>query len=251
MLDDVITQANAQEFSSISPLMSTASLSEKAYQHIRRRVFAGELGPGDRLVNRALAKELGTSFIPVREAISRLASEGLVEQVAGAGAFVRTFDRQEISEVYDVRELFEPYAAAQAARFLTDHELAELESLLKEWEGVGSDIRARKRGATEGDLDRWLALNERFHEVMIQASRNHLLSKITKDVNVLSQCFAAHRGSPKLLSRETVDSTLESHRRLYALLEQRDSEAAESLVREQLRFGRKSVLAFFDQNRNR
>jgi DNA-binding FadR family transcriptional regulator len=77
--------------------MSTASLSEKAYQHIRQQVFAGALAPGDRLVNRTLAKQLGTSFIPVREAISRLASEGLVQQVAGAGAFVRTFDRQEIS----------------------------------------------------------------------------------------------------------------------------------------------------------
>ncbi len=231
--------------------MPTASLSEKAYQHIRRQVFAGELSPGEHLVNRTLAKELGTSFIPVREAISRLASEGLVKQVTGAGAFVRTFDRQEISEVYDVRELFEPYAATQAARFLTDHELAELKSLLEEWESLGETILRRKRGATEAELDRWLELNERFHEVMIQASRNHLLSKITKDVNVLSRCFAAHRGSPKLLSRETVVFTLESHRRLYELLDKRDSEAAESLVREQLQFGRQSVLAFFDQNRGR
>ncbi len=231
--------------------MSSASLSERAYQHIRQQVFAGELAPGDRLVNRALAKQLGTSFIPVREAISRLASEGLIEQIAGAGAFVRTFDRQEISEIYDVRELFEPFAAAQAARFLTDHELAELESLMKEWEELGKTILGRKRGATELDLDQWLELNERFHEVMISASRNRFLSKITKDVNVLSQCFAAHRGSPKLLSESTVKSTLASHRKLFGLLLDRDSGAAEEQVREQLQFGRKSVLAFFDQNRTR
>ena len=231
--------------------MSAATLSEKAYQHIRHQVFAGELAPGAQLVNRTLAKELGTSFIPVREAISRLASEGLVEQVAGAGAFVRVFDRQEISEIYDVRELFEPFAAGQAARFLTDHELAELESLLTEWESVGKTILSRKRGATEADLDRWLELNERFHEVMISASRNRFLAKITRDVNVLSQCFAAHRGSPKLLSQETVRSTLESHRELFELLAARDSAGAEGRLREQLRFGRTSVLAFFDQNRTK
>jgi DNA-binding GntR family transcriptional regulator len=231
--------------------MSVASLSEKAYHHIRRQVFAGELSPGDRLVNRVLANELGTSFIPVREAISRLASEGLVEQVAGAGAFVRVFDRQEISEIYDVRELFEPHAAGQAARFMTDHEVAELESLLKEWEDIGDTILTRKRGATELDLDRWLELNERFHAVMIQASRNRMLSKITKDVNVLSKCFAAHRGSPRLLSEDTVKSTLSSHRELFKLLADRDSNRAEALVRDQLKFGRESVLAFFDQNRNR
>lgn len=231
--------------------MAVVSLSEKAYSHIRLQVFKGELEPGAQLVNRVIAKELGTSFIPVREAISRLASEGLVEQVAGAGAFVRSFDRQEISEIYDVRELFEPFAAAAAARFLTDHELAELESLMSEWEDIGATILGRKRGATVSDLNQWLELNERFHEVMITASRNRLLSKITRDVNVLSQCFAAHRGSPKLLSEETIHSTLDSHRELLQLLVLRDSPAAEALVREQLKFGRKSVLAFFDQNRSR
>ncbi len=230
--------------------MSTSnSLSEKAYEHIRQQVFNGVLAPGDRLVNRALAKQLGTSFIPVREAISRLASEGVVEQVAGAGAFVRSFDRQEISEIYDVRDLFEPFAAVQAARFLTDHELEELRALLAEWDSLGETVLNRKRGARVGDLDRWLEINERFHTVMISASRNRLLSKITNDVNVLSQCFAAHRGSPKLLSEELVRSTLESHRQLFDALVKRDSATAEEIVRQQLKFGRKSVLSFFDQNR--
>jgi DNA-binding GntR family transcriptional regulator len=229
--------------------MSTATLSEKAYQHIRHQVFAGKLASGAQLVNRALANEIGTSLIPVREAISRLASEGLVEQVAGAGAFVRKFDRQEISEIYDVRELFEPFAAAQAARFLTDHELEELESVLKEWESVGEVILKRQSGATEEDLNLWLQLNERFHEVMIKASRNRFLSKITRDVNILAQCFAAHRGSPKILSEDTVLSTLWSHRELYEHLASRNSEAAEQLVRKQLQDGRTSVLAYFDQNR--
>lgn len=230
--------------------MATGTLSEKAYQHIRRLVSSGDLAPGARLVNRTLADQLGTSFIPVREAISRLASEGLVEQVAGAGAFVRNFDRQEISEIYDVRELFEPYAAAQAAQLLSEPELGELASILLEWETLGELILGRKNGATERDLDRWLSLNERFHEVMIHASRNRMLAKITKDVNVLSQCFAAHRGSPRLLSPETVSSTLRSHRELYGHLADRNSGAAGETVRELLAYGRKSVLSFFDQNRS-
>lgn len=231
--------------------MTSTSLSEKAYRHIRNRMFNGDLEPGSRLVNRALALELGTSFIPVREAISRLASEGLVDQVAGAGAFVRTFSRQEISETYDVRELFEPFAVGLAARHLTDQELAELEALLVKWETLGKTVLSRKRGATTADLDRWLQLNEQFHAVLIAASRNRLLSKITNNVHVLSACFAAHRGSPKLISPTLIKSTLQSHRRLFELLKNRDSAAAEQQVREQLRFGRESVLSFFDQNRSR
>ncbi len=230
-------------------MVNTSSLSEKAYRHIRRRVFNGELVPGDRLVNRTLAKELGTSFIPVREAISRLASEGVVQQVAGAGAFVRTMSRQEISEIYDVRELFEPYAAGQAARLMTSHEWAELESLLREWKALGETVLSRKRGATTADLDRWLEINERFHQVMIAASRNRFLSKIMRDVHVLSLCFSAHRGSPTLLSKTVIGTTLDSHRRLLDLMKSRDANAAEALVREQLRHGRTTVLDFFDKNR--
>lgn len=229
--------------------MTSTSLSEKAYHHIRRQVFSGELQPGAQLVNRTLAAQLGTSFIPVREAISRLASEGVVEQVAGAGAFVKKFDRQEISEIYDVREQFEPFAAGEAARLMTSHELDELTSLLAKWDSLGRTVLNRKRGATEADLDRWLEINERFHEVMITAARNRFLAKIMNDVHVLSQCFAAQRGSPKLLSAHLVNSTIESHQRLLERLKARDSEAAQDIVREQLQHGRQAVLGFFDQNR--
>ncbi len=104
------------------------SLSEKAYHHIRRLVFIGELALGARLVNRKLAAQLGTSFVPVREVISRLASEGVVEQIFGAAVFVRKFDRQEISEIYDVREQFELFAAGETALLMTSHELDELSS---------------------------------------------------------------------------------------------------------------------------
>jgi DNA-binding GntR family transcriptional regulator len=231
--------------------MATIPLSEKAYQHIRQRVFNGDLEPGDRLVNRALAEELGTSFIPIREAISRLASEGVVEQIAGAGAFVRKFSRQEISEIYDVRELFEPFAASQAARFMTDHEMAALEAIMKEWIRLGNQILENQTGATPANLERWLGLNERFHVLLIQGSRNRLLSKITNDVHVLSLCFSAHRGSPGLLSEELIKSTLNSHSRLINLLKDHDSRGTEAVVREQLKFGRESVLNFFDENLGR
>jgi len=94
-----------------------------------------------------------------------------------------------------------------------------------------------------------LEINERFHQIMITASRNRILSKITNELHVLSQCFAAHRGSPKLLSEELVRSTIESHVQLLDHLENRSSGKAESLLREQLRFGRQTVLGFFDQTR--
>ncbi|MCZ6671771.1 MAG: GntR family transcriptional regulator [Verrucomicrobia bacterium] len=230
-------------------MLNQNNLREKAYQHIRRRVFNGEFPPGTRLVNRTLATEIGSSFIPVREALSRLASEGLVQQVAGAGSFVRSLSRQEISEIYDVRELIEPFAASAAARLMTDHELNELQALLRDWEKLAKAILKRKRGASIMDLDRWLDLNERFHTVMIAASRNRFLAKIMSDVHLLSLCFTAQRGSPKLLSEELVRSTIKSHGYLLQSLEKHDSESAEEVVHAQLRSGREMVLNFFDTQR--
>jgi DNA-binding GntR family transcriptional regulator len=226
------------------------NLREKAYQHIRRRVFNGELPPGSRLVNRTLAADVGTSFIPVREAIGRLASEGLVQQVAGAGAFVRSLTRQEISEIYDVRELIEPFAASEAARLMTEHELNELQALFRDWETLGATIVGRKRGATVLDLDSWLDHNERFHTILVAASRNRLLEKIMSEVHLLSLCFTAQRGSPKLLSPELVLSTIQTHRELLQSIDAHDSKGAEEVVRAQLRIGRETVLQFFDLQRS-
>ena len=229
-------------------MSNTQSLRKKAYDHIRKRVINGEYPPGTQLVNRNLANELGTSFIPVREAISQLASEGIVEQVAGAGAFVRTFDRQEISELYDVRELFEPFAASQAARFMTDAELSEIESVYNKWSDLASTILQRKRGATAADHEAWLELNEVFHERLITGSRNRFLSKLTSDLHLLTLCFASHRGAPKLLSEDLVTSTLQTHKQLLDALLARDGEAAQEIILTQLKYGRETVLNFFDQN---
>ena len=84
-----------------------STLTEKSYRHIRDLLVDGELQPGDRLVTRVLAEKIGVSLAPVREAIFRLSSEGLVEHVPGAGAFVRTPQAQDLEELYVLREAVE------------------------------------------------------------------------------------------------------------------------------------------------
>ena len=74
----------------------TATLKQRAYNHIRRQVMTGRLSPGARLCNRGLAKEIGVSLIPVREAISQLVSEGLAEHRPRLGAFVVRVGREEL-----------------------------------------------------------------------------------------------------------------------------------------------------------
>ena len=94
------------------------TLAEKSYDYIRKRLAGGDLPPGKRLVNRVLADEIGVSVIPVREAIHRLASEGLVEHVPGSGSFVRKTDLHDLDNLYVLRDALESCAAGEAARFL-------------------------------------------------------------------------------------------------------------------------------------
>jgi DNA-binding GntR family transcriptional regulator len=92
------------------------TLAEKSYDYIRKKLAGGDLPLGQRLVNRVLADEIGGSVIPVREAIHRLASEGLVEHVPGSGAFVRKTDPHDLDNLYVLRDALESCAAGVAAQ---------------------------------------------------------------------------------------------------------------------------------------
>ena len=80
------------------------SANEKSYQAIRRKLESGKLGPGDKLITRTLAQEFGVSLSPVREAINRLATEGLVDHTPGAGAAVKSLSLDDLNDLYVLRD---------------------------------------------------------------------------------------------------------------------------------------------------
>ena len=121
------------------------SLAEQAYRHIRGKLADGELAQGKQLVNRVLADENGVSVIPVREAINRLTSEGLVEHVPGAGAFVRRVDCEQLNNLYVLRDALESCAAGEAARNITPYQLEELESLLNEAREITKQVASNAK----------------------------------------------------------------------------------------------------------
>ncbi|MCF7849436.1 MAG: GntR family transcriptional regulator, partial [Kiritimatiellales bacterium] len=99
---------------------------KRAYDHLRTKLLSGEFSPGSRILYGPLGKELGISATPVREAIGQLANEGFVELVPQLGAVVRRVSRDELVELYEMREALEPYAAARAAERINAGRLDEL-----------------------------------------------------------------------------------------------------------------------------
>ena len=219
---------------------TNSSLVETAYEHIRAQLISGQLSPGARLVNRKLANQIGMSFTPVREAINRLASQGMVEQIPGAGAFVRKLTRQEIIDIYGLREAVEPYAASEAAKKIDARQLAALEAILAEWTRIIELARESGEKSVHGQtLATWIAGDIRFHEIIIDATQNQFIKKTLTDLNMLRRMFAA---KPAELPEKDAITTHESHAKLVECLKNRDSEGAHQWMKSQIRVGLGFVL---------
>lgn len=228
------------------------TLAEKAYDHIRVKLARGELAPGNRLVNRLLAAEIGVSVIPVREAIHRLSSEGLIEHVPGAGAFVRETDPQEIDNLYVLRDALESCAAGEAARYATEPQLEELEVILTEARTIATKIAGQASGhATKRQLNAWLDLEQRFHGLLIEAARNPLLGKVTREHRAISQIFNAQRETPLILTADVAKNTCIGKSKLLKALRRRDHTVARNLMSEQIQRGRRQVLRHLRNRKNK
>jgi DNA-binding GntR family transcriptional regulator len=210
-----------------STMSTTQTQTEKSYARLREKLAAGQLAPGQRLVNRALADEFGVSVIPLREAINRLASEGIVKQISGSGAFVHSPDERELQELLIFRESIKSTAAAEAARHISDRELDALQAVLDDGITIAKLISDRPNGrATKAQLTRWIENEERFHFLIVEASRNRFLARSIQGHRVLERLYGPPSANSIKLTTNLAKTTCENHRQLIAVLRRRDPDAA-------------------------
>ncbi|WP_251447656.1 MULTISPECIES: GntR family transcriptional regulator [unclassified Microbacterium] len=135
-----------------------------AYDGIRELILTNALPANEPLVETALAEQFGVSRTPIRDALRRLEQDGLVERF-GRGVRVRELSPEEILEIYEVRETLEAAAARAAANRRTELDLSRLAAIHEEMLALGEN------------LDERVALNNRFHETLWQASHNSTLQE--------------------------------------------------------------------------
>lgn len=229
------------------------NLSFRAYEHLRRKLISGELPAGARLSNRQLAQEIGVSFTPVREAINRLASEGLVEYVRGSGAFVKRPDPADIAQIYDLREALEPFAAAQAARHIGTDEVEQLKAVCDDWLAIVRSMREAEHAEgheatlTEAQLQRWVDDEERFHGLVIQAAGNRWLAKIAHEMRFLLVSFQFRRGAKESITFSDAAHSWREHTVLVRLLAKGDSQAAQAWMAEHIRLSRANMMSYLSR----
>jgi DNA-binding GntR family transcriptional regulator len=193
---------------------------ERVYASLRGGILDGTYPEGARLGEVELAETLGVSRTPVREALRRLGSEGLVETLLNKGARVRTWSEQELDDIFDLRALLEGHAAALAAPAVSDESLAAMAGLLAQMEAaVGAG------GAPDYDLI--AGLNGQFHAAVVGASGNALLPEVAQTfVHVPIVVRTFRRYSPERLRQ-----SMRQHRELLDALTRHDAVWAEAAMR--------------------
>jgi len=218
---------------------------EKSYRSIREKLENGVLAPGDKLITRTLAKEFGVSLSPVREAINRLATEGLIQHTPGAGAVVKLVDIEELDELYVLRDAVESCAAGIAAETMTSTNLDELTELADHQTEIAAQITSSTRKtASKKQLRQWLQIEEQFHQTIIRCSRNRLLSKVNQDHRALVQIFESQINYSSILTESVAQRTVEGKRQLLKAFRDRDAVTVKELMSQQIQLGRKTVISF-------
>lgn len=144
------------------------TLWQRVHTHLREEILSGELPAGSELQEVALAKTLGVSRGPIREAIGRLAAEGLVTVRPRRGAVVRALSSDEFIEAYQVREALETMAARLAVPKLTTENTAALERAIEEMSACGA----------ADDVQGFFEANTAFHLVFFDAAGNRMLADL-------------------------------------------------------------------------
>ena len=203
--------------SAASPISPTSSL--RVSEELREAILSGEFEPGERLRTVSLAKRFGSSRTPVREALVQLEGEGLVDIEPRRGALVRPFASDDLIDLYEIRALLEPAAAARAALRVDGEQLERLAALV-----ALSDARGG-RGA--GAIDDQIAWNEEFHAIVIEAAGSPRLSAALRATAGIPRSFrtAFWRDDAHRAFSQTC------HRELVAALAERSDERAEAVMR--------------------
>jgi DNA-binding GntR family transcriptional regulator len=224
---------------------SPFNLRQQAYDRIRDLLRSGEMPPGARVSSLELSRRLGISRTPVREALSRLCADGVVREVPGFGVCVHQPDETELRELYGMREVLETYAAREAAIHINEDELTRLHELLLQWRGLARHLKETGETFLDRKLgDRWIKIDERFHDIVLVAARNKLLYKTVSDMRLTAQTLEAKQQSPgSTIALGAAAKTYRDHTRLWKALNRHDSAAADYWMREQLRMGRDRHLA--------
>lgn len=203
-------------------------LRDVVFNTLRQAILKGELKPGERLMEIALAERLGVSRTPIREAMRKLELEGLVVMIPRRGAQVANITEKDLNDVLEVRIALENMAIEKACKRMTEEEMGRLWLAAKEFE----------RTMAEGDLVRLAEADVAFHEIIYQASDNRRLNQV---LNNLREQIYRYRVE-YLKDEDTRNVLVKEHEEMTRAIRERDVVRAQEISFEHIENQRKAII---------
>lgn len=195
-----------------APVITRDTVEAQIYRSLRQELLSGVYAEGERMVQRTLAERMGTSRIPVRDALKRLEVDGLLVKDENGGYSCKRFGIEDLEEIYTLRMLLEPHALRLALPRLDHEKLAYLGELLT---AMDEAVEAK-------DQDRYLDLNREFHMTIYETSGQPRLMQIIKSL---------WSGRPLFVAGDLGHTrSAGEHHAIFAAIREGDADLASSLL---------------------
>ena len=221
------------------------SVRERAYRYIKKLVAEGVLGPGSGVSELVLAKDLGSSRTPIREAMKQLDAEGLLEQNQNGGMVVAQLEREDIIELYELREALEVYSVGRVASFpLRPADRDRLQSMLDQLLVLKNELDERKMPELDEEQDRrFIESDLGFHALLMSMTGNSRIQKILHDTRLLIRVFAIRRRGHNAAQLQSIH---DNHQQVLDAVAAQDGEAAMKAMAAHIQTSQRERLNEFD-----
>jgi len=207
-------------------------LSKKVYRILKTRIIKGNLKPGGKILEVNIAKQLGVSRTPVREALRELAAEGFVKMEPNLGMVVIDFSLEELKEVLQTRKILEGFAASVAVEKITQEEIKKLEKITEKMSTIISKPKF--------DVVAYSNLNAEFHNLILNICGNKCLMKICNNLSSSDHRFRI-RSLRSNLGR--LKHSLKEHQGIIEALKMKNAEQADRLSQKHIENVLANILA--------
>lgn len=181
-------------------------LSGSLFIQIQKDILSGKVKPGEKLTEQTICKQYNVSRTPVREAFRQLESDGLIENVPNRGAFVIGLSRRDISDLFDLRKIFEVQAVQWAIERMDEKEVDKLKEKIEMMEFYTTK---------KNDVKQVLNLNSEFHNLIYKGTKDRMLYKTLSTY----QTYLKHSAPPKTFSDDYLKTILNEHMAIFDAFE--------------------------------
>ena len=211
-------------------IKDTKTIRKRIYEHLREQLLNGEIAPPEHLIEAKIAKELGTSRTPVREALHSLELEGLIESIPRVGYVVKAISEEEVEEICEIRMAIEGVAVRWAIEKAYKKLVEELEK----------NISIAEEKVSKGNVRAFVDMDAQFHEIISKFSGSKRLLE-------LAQTLRRHMLRYRIQSIYSVDNVLraiEGHKGIAQAIRKRDLGEVNQAIRHHMEQSKSDILRY-------